>query len=497
MELSGIHAKPAPTLLDQVATVKPPQDDAVESLADVSPAITDQPCMVSFAAAKTPTNAQAFLDLPSSSKEAIASFFAAHQGEPATTMVRSGTAYVLSVGGETIKMDYKALAAALKDGKLSPTSALGASLLVFDVASRSRLPQAAIRTVLSQMRQGLADGLSPQQVLQHGYHNVVLATEVESYVRHKDGLSFDLRRVASNGAGPQGGKSAIEETEYLETALQAFQASYAKAEKTGDYAEAFDDLQRFFHQGTSSPSLPHWQGRTDKRANDLAVVGPETGLADEVMGEIKDALANAIDHIFVLPQPGATKSLFSEGETPNLDKLIERKVAERAAQRKLFLQKIKTDDPKIAAAAARTTASIAAQAEVAEILSKRSDGELKQAFEDVMQGFSQWLAEHGEKTAFEKDYAEATIEFLVLADRFADALEALKAERAPKHHATMLPPDAIDQPDVLASVIEAIEKRLAAALTPSPTLDESLLGQKPALISESLRALIEACRLAS
>jgi hypothetical protein len=54
--------------------------------------------MVSFAATAAPTNLQIFLDLPASTASAIADFFAAHQDESATTMVRSGPAYVLSVG---------------------------------------------------------------------------------------------------------------------------------------------------------------------------------------------------------------------------------------------------------------------------------------------------------------------------------------------------------------------------------------------------------------
>jgi AcrR family transcriptional regulator len=489
MEMSSLHASHNPSLLDQVAAPKPQPEVPLDALEPLPVTAADQPCMVSFATTQAPPNAQAFLDLPASTTEAIASFFAGHQGESATTMVRSGTSYVLSVGGETIKMDYKALAASLKDGKLPPNSPLGVSLLVFDVASRSHLPQAAIRTVLGQMRQGLAAGQSPQQVMQSGYHNVVLATQVEAYARHKDGLSFDQRRVASTGPSV-----VTEEQHHLEAALHAFREAYGKAQESGNYAHAFDTLQTFLQQGSTSTSVPHWKGRSDKLASDLAVPEPEKGLGEEVMDEIKHALMSAIDNAIGTPDSG--KPAGGEGALDAVDRMIARKTAERAALRQAFQAKYNRDDPRVTTATAKAEASVKGLEMSARFLASRGDDELRRTFEEVADGLSQWSEAHSAKSDFERDYAQDTIDYLLLMDHFADGLEALKEGREPHHRSTMLPPDAVDQPEVLASFIEAIAARVAAATAPGPKLDEGILGRKPELIAESLRAIIEACRLA-
>jgi hypothetical protein len=86
---------------------------------------------------------------------------------------------------------------------------------------------------------------------------------------------------------------------------------------------------------------------------------------------------------------------------------------------------------------------------------------------------------------------------MMLLDHFADGLEALKEGRQPKYRATMLPPDAVDQPAVLASFIELIAQRLAEAAAPGPHLPDGAPGQREDLIAESLRAIIAASRKAS
>jgi hypothetical protein len=470
MELSSVRPAPDTPLIATVTALQLPPALMPEPTATPDPGPTDIPCMVSFAATEAPANLQSFLDLPASAASAIADFFAAHQDESATTMVRSGPAYVLSVGGATIKMDYKALAAALKEGKLSPSSPLGASLLVFDVASRSQLPQGGLRAILGQMRQALADGQSAQQALQHGYHNVVLATQVEAYARHKDGLARDSR--------PSGPPSEAQQP--FDQAVADFQTAYGRSRENGDYAAAFDALQEVIRLGP--------QGRSDKLAEDLAV--PEDqGVVAEILDEVKDALLDAID--------GAAGDGTTPPDGPNRAEVTALKDAEKASKRGAFLRRMQRDDPVLAKALARTEKHAEAVEFSASTLAQRSHGELQRTFRDVASGFTQWQADNRSKSQFDADYTRSTIDYMMLLDRFADGLEALKEGRQPKNRSTMLPPDAVDQPAVLASVIEAIALRLAEAAAPGPHLPEGAPGQQADLIAESLRAIIAACRTAS
>jgi hypothetical protein len=209
-------------------------------------------------------------------RETLQAFFADLGNLPASSVMRSGQHFVLSIEGHNLVADGPMLAAMLQAGELDRESTLLRSLLVYEAALQAQLRQSTARCIMLAYAEAIAAGTDAAAAMQECFLDIALACEVEAYVNNQKGLASDIRQVAeySQAALDHGldETTVMTNQQTLDEGLHAFTDAVAEARETGRYTAAFDAQQLFFQRSATVVGSDYWTSRAQSRAKDVALM---------------------------------------------------------------------------------------------------------------------------------------------------------------------------------------------------------------------------------
>lgn len=293
----GLDVRSAPKDSLSLGGPKPlettPVSPADHPLASTSTAPVDKAQTQKVESHATSTVSTGFQEIRLASTPETRSFFEAYGDKLPDSIRRVGNNFLISVGDTTVKLEASTIQHLVRRSFIKSPSKLLQSLVVYETAVNGNLSQRTAEAILTGFRKAVESGKSLAEATKIAYENFVLATEVEAYVKSKNGFATDARRVGQftdeqtkpyTKPGLFGKVQAMDahqlatikkNQDALDASLYDFANAVAASNETGDFQKAYDALQGFFKNCAQVTGSDYWKNRVTHMARDIELTPSE------------------------------------------------------------------------------------------------------------------------------------------------------------------------------------------------------------------------------